>query len=124
MLDIQCSEVTRGQITLKWKPDSYSITDFIKSQIGDHDLSLLVRIESETDIWHESIDILQGEYTVFLRAPGEQIIKVFPVISIPNHKENLLETITPSTFNQFQSNDGNTYYDNLKRGFKYHASLL
>jgi hypothetical protein len=124
MIDIQCSEVVRGQVTLTWKPSNEQITDFIKNQIGDDDLSFLFRVESEGDILHEFVNIRQGEHTIFLKAPGEQKIKVFPVRFNRDGGKNLLKSIPEDTFETFESFDHGIYYNNLRYGFKHFTALL
>jgi hypothetical protein len=124
MLSIQCSEVVRGQVTLKWKPNINDLDPFIRHQIGTNLISLLIRIESKDDTWHESVDINQGEYTTFLRSPGEQTIKVFPVRLNRLHKEDPVEKIPVGTFENRTYPNGDSYFQSLNLGFSYWTSLI
>jgi hypothetical protein len=122
MLDIQCSEVSRGQITLTWKPYNTAVTDFVKDQIEGKYLYLLIQINNNDETWSEWVDIRKEKHTIWFRRSGNLELNIFPVCC--SKKLSALKALSIYENEIFEWSYRKEIYAKLDRGFSQEASLL
>jgi hypothetical protein len=121
MIDIECSQVIKGKIKLRWKPlSTIEIDNYINAQITGKYLYLLFRIESNGEIWHEWVDIRKTQHTIWLHKSGVQEIRVFPVYANEAIKSN--EALSIFNVDRLKAEHG--YYDNIKFLLDYNRIVL
>jgi hypothetical protein len=121
MLDITCSEVKNGQLVISWQRNK-AIGEFIRNQVKDKYLYVLIRIESRNGISSTVTEIEAGSKRLWLEDSGMQNILVFPFWS----REKIFSLKDSRLRNQFIffRNENCGKFQSISRAFDYHQSVV
>jgi hypothetical protein len=121
MLDIQCSEVSRGQVTLTWKPNG-KINQYVSEQIDGMRCYLLIRVKNASSSWSEWLDIRKEKHIIWLREPTTHEIEIFPVRAFD--KLGINDALNIFEDELFEYNSRSESYPKINDAFKRTARLI